>query len=146
MKLPPIWAELPPFENPEIAKRYPPIAAEITMIKPSTDAMRTPVDFDHTNESAKTTTARIERRIPTDMCNTARDPRFSTAEKNPVGVTPLDGAKKMFTVSPDHPCRVRRPSRPTNRILKLLVVRFRPTGEGVDINLLVRNRKKSPCL
>jgi len=103
MKLPPIWAELPPFENPDCTKRNHPIAAEIIMNSPSADAMRTPVDLDQTNESAKTTTARIERRIPTDMCNTARDPRLSTAEKNPVGVTPLDGAKKMFTVSPDQP-------------------------------------------
>ena len=34
MKLPPIWAELPPLLNPERTKKMPPIIAERTITSP----------------------------------------------------------------------------------------------------------------
>jgi hypothetical protein len=88
--------------------------------------MRTPRDFDQTNESAKTATASTESRIPTDMCITAREPALSSVEKNPENedngpVVALAG-RKMFTVSPDQPCKVSRANTPTNRTLNFLEV------------------------
>jgi len=97
MKLPSIWAEFPPFENPDITNMNPPSAANNTNNKPSPDVMRTALDLDQTNESANTAIAKKKRKIPSAACQIRRPPMVWTDEKNPDseyggGVVPVAGA------------------------------------------------------
>ena len=137
MKLPPICAVLPLFENPDITNSKPPSIAEKIMKRPKPEVMRTGVDFDQANERKNNATASTKRIIPSTACSTSREPTFSASVKNPEseyggGVTPLDGAKKMFTVSPDQPWMVKITKTTTKRILNFREVRLPKFEEEED--------------
>lgn len=74
MKLPPIWAEFPPFVKPDMTKRNPPTPADMMDARPSPDAMRTPRDCDQKNDIAKVTTPSAIRRIPSNACHINPNP------------------------------------------------------------------------
>jgi hypothetical protein len=97
MKLPSICAELPPFEKPDITNMKPPRAANKTKSNPRPEVMRTALDFDQTNDNAKTAIARKNRKTPSAACQISNPPMLWTSEKNPAnvyggGVTPDEGA------------------------------------------------------
>jgi hypothetical protein len=146
MKLPPIWAESPPFESPERMNSIPPAAAERIKNRPRSDASRTALDLDQANESAKTTTESTVSSAPSARCQTARPPRLSTEGQNPANddrgdVVALAG-RKMLTVSPDQPCTVKITSVATSRTLNPLLVTTRPTVEadGVILPVSIKSR------
>jgi hypothetical protein len=83
MKLPPIWAEFPPFANPDITKKNPPTAADTTLKKPKAEVIRTARDFDQRKERPRTIPERITRIIPMTVCDTREYPTLWTSPKNP---------------------------------------------------------------
>ena len=108
MKLPPICADLPPFENPDITNRNPPSAAEKTPKRPNPDTIRTLFAFDQTKDKAKITIARNNKKIPSNVCqDQGKTKSLNRSKKSEQRKGWWSRAsqpvKKIFTVSPNHP-------------------------------------------